>query len=75
MANWRLELDQRMSLIMIVRGNSFTVGAKICIMADCAFVSVATDVGPAVSARTEGAIAVNATMYLRSSRYVGDRLV
>ncbi len=44
-------------------------------MTDCAFVSVATDVGLATSACTEWAVAVNATMDLGFGHNVRDWLV
>jgi hypothetical protein len=43
-ANWSLELDQRMSTVVRIRRARLAAGTEVGIMADCALVPVTLDV-------------------------------
>jgi hypothetical protein len=74
MANWSLELDEWVGLVVIMSGHSFTIGAEVCVVTDGAFVPIASYVRPAASASTQRAIAIDTAMNLCSSPEVGDGL-
>ena len=75
MADWSLELDQWVSLVMIMGRHRFAVGAEVCVMTDGTFVSVAPNVRLAASGGTQRTIAIDTTMNLSSSTEIGDRLI
>jgi hypothetical protein len=75
MADWSLELNQWMGLIMVMSGHGFAVGAEVCVVTHSAFVSIAPNVRLAASASTQRAIAIDTAMNLSSSAEVGDGLI
>jgi hypothetical protein len=75
MANWGLELDQWVGLIVVMSRHGFAIRAKVCVVANSAFVSVALDVPFAASVRAKRTITIDAAVNLSSSTKIGDRLV
>ena len=75
MTNWSLEFDQWVGLIVVMSRHGFAIRAKVCVMTNSAFVSVAPDVRFAASVRTKRTIAIDAVVNLSPSTKVGNRLV
>lgn len=63
MANWSLELDKRVRLIMLVGGTGLAVGAEVKIMADSTLIANAPDVRRvALACRAERAVTTDTMM-------------
>ena len=75
MADWRLEFDQRMSLVVVVGRGSFTVSTEIGVGADGTLVSVTTDIVLATLDSAQWTIAVDAKVCLWARTICGQWLV
>ena len=59
-ADRRLELDERVSLVMWVRGISLATGTEVGVVADCTLISVSNNVGLGTPSRiAERSVAVD----------------
>ena len=76
MLDGSLELDKRMSVVMAVGWQSFTIGTEIGVMADSTLVADAPNVRPTARfVLTKRAVTVDAVVDLVAGVRVGNRLV
>jgi hypothetical protein len=72
-ADWQLNLDQRVRCVVSVVRQSLTVGTKVGVVADSALVSVASDVSLVGCAQRP--VTVDATVGWLRNTYGSDRCV
>lgn len=73
--DWCLELDQRMGLVVFVRGSSLAICTEVRVVADCTLESITTNVVLATLDSAQWTIAVNAEVSLWAWAIQGQRFV
>src|SRR3954463_9014040 len=75
MTDWSFELDQWVSLIMVMSRHGFAIRTEVCVVTNSAFGSVAPDVRFTASVCAKRTIAIDAAVNVGSNTKIGDRLV